>query len=125
MLIENKTILNEKRKLLHDQTIALNEAKGKIDKLKDSLDLNKLTQGKEEKDTVLEEAEFENIHRLTQIKGLYKELLNEIQALRPQIEHCQLMVEQARLKLINEFETWYSQIFPQSNHIGMYVHIEL
>ena len=120
MLIENKTILNEKRKLLHDQTIALNEAKGKIDKLKDSLDLNKLTQGKEEKDTVLEEAEFENIHRLTQIKGLYKELLNEIQALRPQIEHCQLMVEQARLKLINEFETWYSQIFPQSNHIGMY-----
>ena len=118
MLVENKIILNEKRKILHDQTIALNETKQKIDNIKSTLDLNKLMHGKEEKETVLEEEEFDNIHRLTELKGLYKELLNEIQALRPQIEHCQLMVEQARHKMLTEFDTWYNQLFPQNNALG-------
>ena len=113
MLVENKSILHEKRKILHEQSLALNETKKKIDELKTSLDLKKVA-----KDTVLEEEEFENIHRLTELKGLYKELLSEIQTLRPQIEHCQLMVEQARDKMLTEFETWYNQIFPQNNAMG-------
>lgn len=113
--MENKSILHEKRKLLHQQTLALNEVKREIDSLKEFLDTSSV-QERDKEDSVLEQEEFDGIHRLTELKSSYKQLLNEIQNLRPQIEHCQVMVEQARSKMMTEFETWYQQIFPVGNN---------
>ncbi|KAI6653657.1 Kinesin-like protein KIF9 [Oopsacas minuta] len=113
VLVENKSILHEKRKILHEQTLALNDIKKEIDSHKHFLETNKLH---ERRETVLEQEEFENIHRLTELKGKYKELMNQIQVVRPQTEHCQVMVDQSRQKMLNEFETWYLQIFPLQNN---------
>ena len=113
--MENKSILHEKRKLLHQQTLALNEVKKEIDRLKEFLDTSKV-QERDNEDSVLEQEEFDGIYKLTELKSSYKQLLNEIQNLRPQIEHCQVLVEQARSKMMTEFEIWYQQIFPVGNN---------
>ena len=118
MLVENKSILLEKRKILHEQSLSLNETKREIDELRDKLDDNTV-RDREEKDRVLEEEEYENICKLTELKGRYKELLSEIKGLRNQIEHCQVLVDQTRQKMLTDFDNWYQLTFsPSTNTLG-------
>ena len=48
-----------------------------------------------------------------QLKKTYKDNYNELKATESDMSYCQKLVEQARLRLVSEFDMWFTESFIQ------------
>ncbi|KAG7225218.1 hypothetical protein INR49_014777 [Caranx melampygus] len=113
---DNKNLLKERsaeaKQLLEQQ----NEAKNRINELKKQLELRRrqraalgvmgnYPEAEEEVDCV-----EQNLCKLIdQEKKAYKSFIHHLKALKTEIEHLQLLLERAKVKLKKDFHKWWSQ----------------
>ncbi|RUS80274.1 hypothetical protein EGW08_011958, partial [Elysia chlorotica] len=65
----------------------------------------------EDGDIIISEEEFIEIQRLKDLKTNYRAKYDELHNLKSEISYCQKLVDQCRLRLIQEFDNWYSESF--------------
>uniref|UniRef100_UPI00398EFAED kinesin-like protein KIF9 n=1 Tax=Pristiophorus japonicus TaxID=55135 RepID=UPI00398EFAED len=117
ILIENKGILSEKRKSLTELTERINNTKEEIDVTNKALNVKKQErqdQGEymnEQGDPVIDEDEFNLIMQLKNLKQQYRQDFDTLRDLRVELQYCQRLVDQCRLRLLTEFDIWYSESF--------------
>ncbi|XP_033964587.1 kinesin-like protein KIF9 isoform X2 [Pseudochaenichthys georgianus] len=108
ILQENKAVLLERRSLHWQLTDKVNAVKREIDCTAATMQQYRETRGgkgrySEPDDTLL--------NQLRELKALYRqryEVLNDIKA---EINYCQHLVDQCRVRLLSEFEKWYKKYF--------------
>ncbi|XP_010780977.1 kinesin-like protein KIF9 isoform X2 [Notothenia coriiceps] len=106
ILQENKAVLLERRSLHRQLTDEVNAVKREIDCTAATMQQYRETRGgqgrySEPDDTLL--------NQLRELKALYRqryEVLNDIKA---EINYCQHLVDQCRVRLLSEFEKWYKK----------------
>ena len=60
---------------------------------------------------IIDEEEFSLIKRLQDLKASYRDDFDKWRELKAEIVYCQNLVEQCRHRLIQEFETWYNEVY--------------
>ncbi|XP_041374463.1 kinesin-like protein KIF9 [Gigantopelta aegis] len=117
ILIENKEILANKKKAYADLARQINNikveidgSKMKLDQLKAEREANGL-QYNEDGDIIISEAEFLEIQTLKNLKEQYRMSYDDLKNLKLEVQYCQNLVDQCRQKLIQEFDTWYTESF--------------
>ncbi|XP_059829987.1 kinesin-like protein KIF9 isoform X4 [Hypanus sabinus] len=117
ILIENKSILIEKRKNMRELTERINNTKEEIDITKRSLNIKKREQQdegeymNEHDEPIVDEDEFNLIIQLKDLKQQYRQDFDVLQDLRVEVQYCQKLVDQCRLRLLTEFDIWYNESF--------------
>ncbi|CAL1534907.1 unnamed protein product [Lymnaea stagnalis] len=132
ILIENKGILASKKKEYSDLANQINNIKHSIDEARGKLEQLKLMREadgpvlNEDGDIIISEDEFLEIQRLKDLKIDYRTRYDELHKLKTEVVYCQKLVDQCRLKLIQEFDNWYSESFlgqadehPTSFNVGL------
>ncbi|XP_072324248.1 kinesin-like protein KIF9 [Scyliorhinus torazame] len=123
ILIENKCILSEKRNSQKELTERINNIKEEIDITNRALNLKKRDhqdQGEyvnEQGDPVIDEDEFNLIMQLKDLKHHYRQVFDTLRDLRVEVQYCQKLVDQCRLRLLTEFNIWYNESFLISNDV--------
>ncbi|XP_062295789.1 kinesin-like protein KIF6 [Scomber scombrus] len=113
---DNKSLLKQRSAEARRLGEQLHEARDKINELKKQLELRRRqraahgvienhTEVKEELDPVEENLR----EHIEQGKKLYKSTVGRLKALRTEIEHLQLLLERAKVKLQKDFHKWWSQ----------------
>ncbi|XP_072905391.1 kinesin-like protein KIF9 isoform X1 [Hemitrygon akajei] len=117
ILIENKSILIEKRKNMRELTERINNTKEEIDITKRSLNIKKREKQdegeymNEQDEPIVDEDEFNLIIQLKDLKQQYRQDFDVLQDLRVEVQYCQKLVDQCRLRLLTEFDIWYNESF--------------
>ncbi|XP_051879435.1 kinesin-like protein KIF9 [Pristis pectinata] len=117
ILIENKSILIEKRKSMKELTERINNTKEEIDITKRSLNIKKRErhdQGEymnKQDEPIVDEDEFNLIIQLKDLKHQYRQDFDALRDLRVEVQYCQKLVDQCRLRLLTEFDIWYNESF--------------
>uniref|UniRef100_A0A2C9KB79 Kinesin-like protein n=1 Tax=Biomphalaria glabrata TaxID=6526 RepID=A0A2C9KB79_BIOGL len=117
ILIENKAILASKKKEYSDLANQINNIKHSIDESKGTLEQFQLQREEngpllnEDGDIIISEEEFIEIQHLKDLKIIYRSKYDELHNLKSEVIYCQKLVDQCRLKLIQEFDNWYSESF--------------
>lgn len=65
-------------------------------------------------ETIIDEEEFALIKRLQDLKGRYRDDFDRWRELKAEIVYCQNLVEQCRQRLIQEFDSWYTETYLNS-----------
>ncbi|XP_044230917.1 kinesin-like protein KIF6 [Thunnus albacares] len=113
---ENKSLLKQRSAEARRLGEQLHEARNKINELKKQLErrrrqraahgvIGNHTEVEEEVDPVEENLR----EHIEQEKKLYKSTVGRLKALRTEIEHLQLLLERAKVKLQKDFHKWWSQ----------------
>ncbi|XP_044022940.1 kinesin-like protein KIF6 isoform X2 [Siniperca chuatsi] len=113
---ENKNLLKQRSAEARGLGEQLNEARNRINELKKQLEMQRRqraahgvmwnhTEVEEEVDPVEENL----CKHIKQEKEFYKSTIARLKALRTEIEHLQLLLERAKVKLQKDFHKWWSQ----------------
>jgi len=51
---------------------------------------------------------------MAQIVQKYRELFEQVRALRSEIDYEERLIEQTRTKIITDFESWYTATYPSA-----------
>jgi len=116
IFVENKKCLNDKKKTAREVALIVNQTKKQMDQIKNDLDQRRAEKIAEEgsaADNVYDEDEFNLLTSLKELKKTYKDNYNELKATESDISYCQKLVEQARLRLVSEFDMWFTESFIQ------------
>ncbi|KAH9489559.1 Kinesin-like protein kif9 [Bulinus truncatus] len=117
ILMENKAILASKKKEYSELANHINTIKHSIDDSKGNLEQFRMQREadgpllNEDGDIIISEEEFLEIQRLKELKVFYRTKYDELHNLKSEVIYCQKLVDQCRLKLIQEFDNWYSESF--------------
>ncbi|KAK3794847.1 hypothetical protein RRG08_056685 [Elysia crispata] len=117
ILIENKEILASKKKTYSELAGHINGTKNAIDQTRQTLEKLRIQREadgpilNEDGDIIISEEEFLEIQRLKDLKTNYRTKYDELHNLKSEITYCQKLVDQCRLRLIQEFDNWYSESF--------------
>ncbi|XP_074550027.1 kinesin-like protein KIF9 isoform X2 [Halichoeres trimaculatus] len=110
ILKENKTVLLERHSLLCQLTEEVNAVKREIDYTAAVIQQNKeMTGGQylamgDEPDATL-------LMQLRDLKALYRQRYKVLQDIKAEVNYCQHLVDQCRVRLLSEFESWYEKSF--------------
>ncbi|KAK2825896.1 hypothetical protein Q5P01_020110 [Channa striata] len=114
---DNKTLLKQRSAEARRLGQQLNEAKDKITELKKQLETRRrqraahavMKNDKECEDEV--DLVEENLcrHIEQEKRREYKSIIGRLKALKTEIEHLQLLLERAKVKLLRDFHKWWSQ----------------
>ncbi|KAJ3227570.1 Kinesin-like protein kif9 [Clydaea vesicula] len=134
VLIENKNILRQKKKLAKEVAEELNSIKDELDTTKQNLDKKyaernsgDFTDSKEH--IVIDEEEYYLLNTLKTLRQQYRQKFEIIKQTRKEIEYCSRLVDQCRQRLMQEFEQYYENLYGQNlvevvdenNQIGLQV----
>ncbi|XP_017496792.2 kinesin-like protein KIF9 isoform X3 [Manis javanica] len=125
ILKENKSILNELSKRASETTQRINAIKWEIDMTKEALGFQKSQrekQGEYENKglMIIDEEEFMLILKLKDLKEQYRTEYQDLCKLKAEIQYCQHLVNQCRLRLLTEFEIWYNESFiPEDMQVAL------
>jgi len=117
VLIENKEVLASKKKGYSDLAKEVNNIKVAIDQTRRTLEQLRLTREEEgpilneDGDIVISEEEFMEIQKLKDLKVSYRGKYDDLGNIKSEVTFCQNLVDQCRLRLIQEFDNWYSESF--------------
>eukprot|EP00698_Gefionella_okellyi_P004368 TRINITY_DN14039_c0_g1_i1.p1 TRINITY_DN14039_c0_g1~~TRINITY_DN14039_c0_g1_i1.p1 ORF type:complete len:730 (-),score=199.31 TRINITY_DN14039_c0_g1_i1:78-2267(-) len=113
-LVDLKASVREKKRVLKDQGQRVNQIKRAIDMLRVKVEQKKSErdgrQGAEDAE-IIDEEEFGFLRDLKESKKQYRELFDKVHALKSEADYEDRLVEQARTKLISDFETWYAATY--------------
>ncbi|KAM4606780.1 kinesin-like protein KIF9 [Polymixia lowei] len=113
ILRENKAVLLERRGRLRRLAEEVNAVKREIDGTAASIQRHKderASQGQfvsAEGELVLDEPEVTLVLRLGELKAQYRERYEELRSTKAEVNYCQHLVDQCRVRLLTEFESWY------------------
>ncbi|KAJ8418761.1 hypothetical protein AAFF_G00002600 [Aldrovandia affinis] len=117
ILKENKAVLVERCRRLRELTDGVNAAKRDIDRTGTELQQwreQSQRQGRfvsAEGEPVMEEAELSLLLRLKELKGQYRQQYKELHSTKSEVKYCEHLVDQCRIRLFSEFESWYNESF--------------
>ncbi|KAL6097597.1 kif9 [Pungitius sinensis] len=107
ILKENKSVLLERRNLLRQISEEVNAVKREIDCF-----MQQQTRG--EQGQYLVTGEESDATSLVELKGLYRQRYQVLREMKAEVNYCQHLVDQCRVRLLSEFENWYERSFPGS-----------
>uniref|UniRef100_A0A3B3SJX9 Kinesin-like protein n=1 Tax=Paramormyrops kingsleyae TaxID=1676925 RepID=A0A3B3SJX9_9TELE len=112
ILKENKAVLRDRQRRLRELTDGINETKREIDLASSTLQLQQQRQGVSTHNPLLmEEEELTLVLRLQELKVQYRRQHEELGSSRAEVNYCQHLVDQCRIRLLMEFESWYNESF--------------
>ncbi|XP_019850613.1 PREDICTED: kinesin-like protein KIF9 isoform X2 [Amphimedon queenslandica] len=115
IFLQNKDLLQRKRKAAYDVSCKLNQLKQKIDKLRRKLvDKKKgqmVTATTSDGRQILDSEEYNYLKELQEAKREYKSQYAILEGLKLDIPYCDQYTQQSRQKLADEFDTWYKLAF--------------
>ncbi|XP_070842449.1 kinesin-like protein KIF9 [Chaetodon trifascialis] len=117
ILKENKAVLLERRSLLRQLTQEVNAVKRKIDCTAAPIQQQKELRGGHGQCLVtsggplLQEPEATLLMQLRELKALYRQRYEALHDIKAEVNYCQHLVDQCRVRLLSEFETWYEKNF--------------
>ncbi|XP_041809096.1 kinesin-like protein KIF6 [Chelmon rostratus] len=110
---DNKNLLRQRSAEARRLGEQLNAARNRINELKKQLAMQRAAHGVMENHTEAKEEVSlveENLRKhIGQEKKAYKSIIERLKALRIEIEHLQLLLERAKVKLQKDFQKWWSQ----------------
>ncbi|XP_053484194.1 kinesin-like protein KIF9 isoform X2 [Ictalurus furcatus] len=117
ILKENKSVLKERLAQLHNLTGVINSIKRDIDHMRSELQLyreERQSQGQlvsADGEPVLDEAEVTLLIKLRGAKDQYRQNHEELLSTKAEVQYCRHLVDQCRMRLFSEFESWYNESF--------------
>jgi len=118
ILCDNKGILTAKKKAYAELAKQINYTKSEIDSsthklntLKEDREAQTLSTALPDSEVVISEEEFLEIKHLRDLKAAYRQDFTDHRNLKKEVQYCQNLVDQARQKLVQEFDSWYSESF--------------
>ncbi|KAI7814913.1 putative kinesin-like protein KIF9, partial [Triplophysa rosa] len=115
ILKENKAVLLERRSRLHTLTDVINATKRDMDSIASELQQYRgQSQGQfvsAEGEHVMDEAELSLVMQLRELKNRYRKTYEEYNSTKAEVSYCQHLVNQCRIRLLTEFESWYNESF--------------
>ncbi|TNN60529.1 Kinesin-like protein KIF9 [Liparis tanakae] len=116
---ENKAVLRERRGLLQQLTEEVNAVKREIDFAVASIQQEEEEEEEEEARrgrgqhlVTEEEPDATSLLQLRELKGQYRQRYQVHCDIKAEVDYCQHLVDQCRVKLFSEFENWYEKSFP-------------
>ncbi|XP_074517085.1 kinesin-like protein KIF6 isoform X3 [Sebastes fasciatus] len=113
---DNKKLLKQRSAEARGTGEKLNEARNRINELKKQLEMQRRQRaahgvaGNHPQEEEEVDAVEENLCKhIEQEKKAYKSAIGRLKALRTEIEHLQLLLERAKVKLQKDFHKWWSQ----------------
>ncbi|XP_076605030.1 kinesin-like protein KIF6 [Chaetodon auriga] len=105
---DNKNLLKQRSADARRLGEQLNAARNRINELKKQLVMRRAAHAQTEAEEV--DLVEENLRKhIEQEKRVYKSTIGRLKALRTEIEHLQLLLERAKVKLQRDFQKWWSQ----------------
>ncbi|XP_048861791.1 kinesin-like protein KIF9 [Brienomyrus brachyistius] len=114
ILKENKAVLRDRQQRLRELRDGINATKREIDLASSTLQLQQQRHGifvTVEGQPVMEEEELTLVLRLRELKVQYRQQHEELGSTRSEVNYCQHLVDQCRIRLLTEFESWYNESF--------------
>ncbi|KAM9712859.1 kinesin-like protein KIF9 [Menidia menidia] len=120
ILKENKTVLLERRSLLRQLTEEVNSVKREIDSIAATLlEQEEMTGGKDadeclsiDGDSTPQQPKESLLVHFGELKARYRQRYEALRDIKAEVHYCNHLVDQCRVRLLTEFETWYKQSFP-------------
>ncbi len=107
-------VLRNKKTAARETASQVNALKRTIDELKTQLDARQEVSAREGvlgRDGVVDEAEFSMLTRVGEAKTQYRAAFQSLQSLRSDIEYCDRLVGQCRMRLLADFELWFRETY--------------
>ncbi|GAA6215150.1 kinesin-like protein KIF9 [Lates japonicus] len=111
ILMENKAVLLERRSLLRQLTEEVNAVKREIDCTTAIIERHKMGGTQGQYLVVEEEPDATLLLQLREMKALYRQRYDALRNIKAEVNYCQHLVDQCRVRLLSEFETWYKKTF--------------
>uniref|UniRef100_A0A667Z3J3 Kinesin-like protein n=1 Tax=Myripristis murdjan TaxID=586833 RepID=A0A667Z3J3_9TELE len=117
ILKENKAVLLERHARLRQLTEEVNTAKRKIDRTTAAIERYKDKRARQGQfvsakgEPVLGEPEISLVPHLRELKAQYRQRYEALRSTTAEVNYCQHLVDQCRVRLLNEFESWYKETF--------------
>ncbi|XP_029385512.1 kinesin-like protein KIF9 [Echeneis naucrates] len=112
ILKENKAILLERRSLLHQLTEEVNAVKREIDCKTATIQQHQQSGETKGQYLVMEEQpDAPLLLQLKQLKNIYRQRYEALCSMKAEVNYCQHLVDQCRVLLLSEFESWYNETF--------------
>ncbi|XP_063063099.1 kinesin-like protein KIF9 isoform X2 [Engraulis encrasicolus] len=117
ILRDNKAVLSQRRNRLRQLTDSVNTTKRHIDQTATALRQSQERRNSQghfvgsEGEPVLDETEVGLVLKLRDLKAQYRQDYQELGSTRAEVNYCQHLVDQCRIRLLTEFESWYSESF--------------
>ncbi|XP_029313964.1 kinesin-like protein KIF9 isoform X2 [Cottoperca gobio] len=112
ILKENKAVLLERRSLLQQLTEEVNAVKREMDCTAATIQQHKETRGGQGQYLVMEgEPDATSLKQLSDLKALYRQRYEVLRDIKAEINYCQHLVDQCRVRLLSEFDNWYKKSF--------------
>mmetsp|Transcript_42830 Transcript_42830/g.69440 ORF Transcript_42830/g.69440 Transcript_42830/m.69440 type:complete len:756 (-) Transcript_42830:1307-3574(-) len=112
---ENKAALKEKRRIVKELSVRINEAKREIDALRDRVNVKKLEQQDaevgEDGEQVIDEEEYSLIKQMRELKQRYQEDFEQYKTAKHDVDYIVRLQEQCKEKLLMEFQQWYEKTY--------------
>jgi kinesin family protein 6/9 len=116
-LMENKSLLKDKKKSAKDLAQQMNSVKSEMEALKSRVDskraerANLESKGIKPEKQVIDEEEYAMISSIKTLRENYDSLYDHLKALRSEIDYGTHLVDQCRQKFMSEFEQWYEVLY--------------
>ncbi|XP_059182593.1 kinesin-like protein KIF9 isoform X2 [Centropristis striata] len=117
ILKENKAVLLERRSLLRQLTEEVNAVKREIDCTTAAIQQHMDMRGGQgqyfvmDGESMLQEQDATTLIRLRKLKALYRQRYEVLRDIKAEVNYCQHLVDQCRVRLFSEFENWYKKSF--------------
>uniref|UniRef100_A0A3Q1H0X4 Kinesin-like protein n=1 Tax=Anabas testudineus TaxID=64144 RepID=A0A3Q1H0X4_ANATE len=112
ILKENKAVLLERRSLLRQLTDEVNTVKREIDCTTAVIQQHNEIQETQGQYLLMEgEPEATLLLQLRELKALYRQRYEALRSIKAEVNYCQHLVDQCRVRLLSEFESWYKNTF--------------
>ncbi|XP_054479156.1 kinesin-like protein KIF9 [Anoplopoma fimbria] len=112
ILKENKSVLLERRSLLRQLTEEVNAVKREIDYTAASVQQQKQTRGGQGQYLVTEgKPDATSLMQLRELKARYRQRYEVLRDIKAEVNYCQHLVDQCRVRLLSEFDNWYKKSF--------------
>ncbi|XP_056219631.1 kinesin-like protein KIF9 isoform X2 [Seriola aureovittata] len=112
ILKENKAVLLERRRLLQQLIEEVNAVKREIDCTTATIQQHKQMRETQGQYLVMEEEpDATLLLQLRELKALYRQRYEALRNIKAEVNYCQHLVDQCRVHLLSEFETWYKKTF--------------
>ncbi|XP_044194922.1 kinesin-like protein KIF9 isoform X1 [Thunnus albacares] len=112
ILKENKAMLLERRSLLRQLTEEVNTLKREIDCTTATIQQQKyMTGGQGQYFSMEGEPDATLLLQLRELKAHYRQRYEALRDIKAEVNYCQHLVDQCRLRLLSEFENWYKKSF--------------
>nr|XP_046227407.1 kinesin-like protein KIF9 [Scatophagus argus] len=110
---ENKAVLLERHSLLRQLTEELNAVKREIDATTATIQQHKELRGGQnlEEEALQQEPAASLLMQLRELKAVYRQRYKARGDINAEVNYCQHLVDQCRVRLLSEFEDWYKKSF--------------